>query len=192
MAIELTDQQKKSEEIRKRIVKTAYALFHTYGYDKVSMREIAASCNVTTGALYHHFKSKHDILKASFLRSLDGDVLQEKYKTTETPLQDLEDFLCVRMPSIAMEDGQEITKVRYYSIVRFDHSSILEKCVYTLVSRGQALGFITNQFSLSEISEFLCSLYRGCAYQYSVSDSPVNLKELMSERYRVAIRAVIK
>ncbi len=50
-------------ESRKRdLAIKAAALFVRQGYIKTSMRDIAKSCGLTTGALYHYFQSKDDIL----------------------------------------------------------------------------------------------------------------------------------
>lgn len=40
----------------------ALALFARYGYEAVSMRQIASAVGVMPGALYHHFATKQDLL----------------------------------------------------------------------------------------------------------------------------------
>lgn len=47
---------------RKRILEAAYRLFRRQGYSRVSMDEIAASAELTKRTLYHHFRSKDDLL----------------------------------------------------------------------------------------------------------------------------------
>lgn len=49
-----------------KIVKTAYKLFSTKGYNKTSTEEIVDKLGVTRGALYHHFHGKRDIFLAVF------------------------------------------------------------------------------------------------------------------------------
>lgn len=196
MAIRQTDQQKRSEDVRKRILQESYTLFHTYGYEKVSMRDIASSCGVTTGTLYHHFKSKTDILKASFRRVIDPERLMQEYCQTQAPLEDLEEFICHKMSESILKDGAEITKVRMFSIIRFDDeamkSSILENCVRTLVKRAQELGEFTEQLTEDDICDFLCAVYRSATYQYSVSEKPVDLPALLQRRYSIAVQALLK
>ena len=53
---------------RKRILDIALELFTTQGYDKTSMREIAARMGFSKPAIYYHFASKEDILMALHLR----------------------------------------------------------------------------------------------------------------------------
>jgi AcrR family transcriptional regulator len=49
---------------RARILDRAYAAFRRRGYSRVSMDEIAAAAGVTKRALYHHVRSKDDLLAA--------------------------------------------------------------------------------------------------------------------------------
>jgi AcrR family transcriptional regulator len=47
---------------RKRILEVAYKLFRRQGYNRVSMDEIAAAAALTKRTLYHHFRSKDQLL----------------------------------------------------------------------------------------------------------------------------------
>lgn len=51
-------------DTRERIQRTALDLFVARGYEKTSLREIAEQLGVTKAALYYHFKTKEDILRA--------------------------------------------------------------------------------------------------------------------------------
>ena len=46
------------------ILATAHALFTTKGYEKTSMQDIVEALGMSKGAVFHHFKSKEDILDA--------------------------------------------------------------------------------------------------------------------------------
>ena len=49
---------------RERILDAALTLFAEKGYDATSMREIAEQLGITKAALYYHFDSKADIVRA--------------------------------------------------------------------------------------------------------------------------------
>lgn len=53
---------------RERILDVALELFNEQGYDKTSLREIAARLGFTKAAVYYHFARKEDILLALHLR----------------------------------------------------------------------------------------------------------------------------
>ena len=48
------------------IINTAFLLFSQNGYEATSMNEIAQTANLSKGALYHHFKSKKELLYKVF------------------------------------------------------------------------------------------------------------------------------
>ncbi|MCH7890745.1 MAG: helix-turn-helix transcriptional regulator [Gemmatimonadetes bacterium] len=52
------------EGTRALLVENAFREIHAHGYAGASLDRILASSGVTKGALYHHFKSKADLLHA--------------------------------------------------------------------------------------------------------------------------------
>ena len=60
-------RNKYPEKTVERILQTSYYLFTTRGYDNVSIQNIVDELgDITKGAIYHHFKSKDEILSAIF------------------------------------------------------------------------------------------------------------------------------
>src|SRR5947209_19997245 len=47
---------------RQEILRTAARLFQQRGYDATSMNDISAALKLSKGGLYHHFRSKDEIL----------------------------------------------------------------------------------------------------------------------------------
>src|ERR1700680_1772660 len=56
----------KSEATRKQILSAALELFRTQGFEAATMREIARSAGVATGAAYYYFDSKEAIVLAFY------------------------------------------------------------------------------------------------------------------------------
>jgi len=54
--------QRNGAETRERILEVACELFTDLGYDKASLRDIAARLDITKAALYYYFARKDDIL----------------------------------------------------------------------------------------------------------------------------------
>lgn len=59
----------KSEETRARIFESALAVFRERGFERATMREIAAEADVAVGAAYYYFESKDAIVMAFYERS---------------------------------------------------------------------------------------------------------------------------
>src|SRR3984885_10912049 len=59
----------KAEETGTRILDSALALFRQEGFDKATMRDIAAKAGVATGAAYYYYPSKEAIVMDFYERS---------------------------------------------------------------------------------------------------------------------------
>ena len=79
---------------QKLIIKKSMELFVLKGYHNTSLRDIAAECGISTGAIYHHFSSKEEIAvklfndTVLFLNNLFKEALQSK-KDTKYKIKEL-------------------------------------------------------------------------------------------------------
>ena len=69
-----------SKATTEAILSVSARLFLEKGFDRISMKDIAREAKVSTGAIYHHFQSKDDILQA---------VLEKQKETVKLRLGDL-------------------------------------------------------------------------------------------------------
>ena len=75
----LSRVERRKQEARKRIIETCEQLFiYEKNFTSATMREIARRADVSTGALYLHFKSKEDILATIFY-----DFLRENFSSLQ-------------------------------------------------------------------------------------------------------------
>lgn len=58
----MTEKQSKSSQKRESILEEAERLFFSKGFDRTSIRDLAAACGCTQGNIYNHFQNKEDIL----------------------------------------------------------------------------------------------------------------------------------
>jgi AcrR family transcriptional regulator len=63
------EKPKKSEETRSRILEAALLVFRERGFEKATMREIAAGAGVAVGAAYYYFDSKDALVMAFYERA---------------------------------------------------------------------------------------------------------------------------
>jgi AcrR family transcriptional regulator len=59
-------REEHAQSTRNAILEAARRIFASHGYDTASIDEIAAAARVTSGALYHHFRSKRELMRAVF------------------------------------------------------------------------------------------------------------------------------
>jgi len=60
------------DEKRQRIVSAALAVFFKYGYQRVSMNEIAEAAGISRPGLYLYFSSKEEVFRAAILQFADS------------------------------------------------------------------------------------------------------------------------
>ena len=65
----MAEKIKKSEETRSRILEAALSVFRERGFERSTMREIAAEAQVAVGAAYYYFESKEAIVMAFYERA---------------------------------------------------------------------------------------------------------------------------
>lgn len=66
-----------ARETRNRILDKAIAIMAEQGYEHLSLEQLAADCDVTRGAVYHHFQSKEGLFRAAIEKLLRemGDII---------------------------------------------------------------------------------------------------------------------
>jgi AcrR family transcriptional regulator len=64
----------KARATRAGLVRSAYDLFIEQGYGAVSVRDLARRTQVTSGAIYGHFRNKADLLVAAIADHIDSDL----------------------------------------------------------------------------------------------------------------------
>lgn len=73
---------------RAEIVRAALASFAVHGYERASLRDIAARAEVTHGALLRHFASKDELLLAALAqRDADDEELARQILSTQEPAE---------------------------------------------------------------------------------------------------------
>ena len=124
-----------------RIATAAKELFGEYGFEPVSVKDIAERAGVTTGALYYHFKNKDDLIMAVYGENATlFRELSEKFARSEDPLGDIVEFLGETMVKRIEDDGFEFTRYRVLRFYDYNHSTEFDDCFDVLVRRGLELG----------------------------------------------------
>jgi len=65
----------KARATRAALVRSAGEMFEREGYGAVSLRDVARHNDVTTGAIYGHFRNKADLLAAAIADRIDTDLV---------------------------------------------------------------------------------------------------------------------
>ena len=86
----------KSEETRSLIVTTAMRLFTENGYDRTTMRAIAAEAGVSVGNAYYYFSSKEQLVQGFY------DEIARQHQAAARPLLESETAFAARLRAVLL------------------------------------------------------------------------------------------
>lgn len=179
---------KKGIESKQRICDAACELSEKYGYDNISIRDICQAAGVTTGAFYHHFKAKTDLMSAicrggagHFIpvirTTLAGKSTEEQLESFAYYYAKLNDYT-----------GLEQLRVMYRPENHwFQAKREMEQLLESIVSDGQKVGDLITTLPADEIAAFLYSVLRSCCLHWCMFDCSYDLSQKTLQYMRYAM-----
>lgn len=95
----------KTDARKKELIKIAYDLFITKGYENTSVDEIIARAGIAKGTYYYHFESKEQLLEEVVNRMIDASVERAK-QILQSNLK-LEEKLVCTILALRVAPGEE-------------------------------------------------------------------------------------
>lgn len=93
---------------RGRLLKEAARLFREKGYERTTVRDLAAAVGIQSGSLFHHFRTKEEILKAVMVETirLNTALMQSAMEAADTPRDKLRALVRAELESINGQTGE--------------------------------------------------------------------------------------
>ena len=163
-------RQRRKEQARRTeeaILQAALELSRADSFDRVSVRDICQRAGITTGAFYHHFRSKEDLLSRGF-SPLDRRMEEALAGHGEdTPQERLWRILSTYAHFI--EDQGWALVARYYQrrLDSPDDAASMDPTRYTLramvdcLRRAEAEGLLLPGWSVEWTADFFFRHFRG-------------------------------
>ncbi|HCQ6217961.1 TPA: TetR/AcrR family transcriptional regulator [Clostridioides difficile] len=122
------NREEKSKNSKEKIIQSAFSLFSSKGYDSTSTQDIINLSGLSRGAMYHHFKTKEDILRS---------VTKELYSQMNNFLEHLvaDDTLTANEKIIELV----VHSANDYTRRKMVHCSWLEKIPFALIEEVRNL-----------------------------------------------------
>ncbi|EQE85273.1 UNVERIFIED_CONTAM: TetR/AcrR family transcriptional regulator [Clostridioides difficile] len=122
------NREEKSKNSKEKIIQSAFSLFSSKGYDSTSTQDIINLSGLSRGAMYHHFKTKEDILKS---------VTKELYSQMNNFLENL-------VADNTLTANEKIIKLIVHSANDYTHRKMvhcswLEKIPFALIEEVRNL-----------------------------------------------------
>jgi AcrR family transcriptional regulator len=178
-----TVRQRKAQAAKAHIFDTAVRIIKRDGYDKTRITDICRSAGVSTGAFYHYFASKQDILSELYLRA---DVFFEDYmrhrEAGKSAVEQVKEYMALYIHFVTLEglsNGMDMCKNLYTPgnklFTKADRSmlTLLEQ----IIGEGQAKGELSKKFSPKEWVNFLFLVLRGIVFDWVLRSGVYNIEE---------------
>jgi TetR/AcrR family transcriptional regulator, transcriptional repressor of aconitase len=162
---------------RQQIIEAAYRCFARKGFHPTTMREIYAESGLSSGAVYHYFKSKEEIIEASFIFDYQrGREAFEQAAEASDPaaaLDRLLEFFYTGLESAAVLGadrvniqgwGEALVNPKLLAPLRESLESF-RGSLERLVQKGQVAGIFNPQINPSAAGEVILSSYLGLYLQ---------------------------
>lgn len=182
---------------RQEIIDAAYRCFARKGFHPTTMRDIFAEAGLSPGAVYRYFKSKDEIIEASFAFDLERSVpVFARFAAEPDPraaLEHLLDFFFTGVESAAAL-GADRVNVLGWGEAMFDtrlaaplraFTKAFQDLVEDLIRRGQAAGSINPQVDPKPAAQLLLSCFVGLFVQKALTP------DLEIRRYQGEVHGLI-
>ena len=177
-------QKVRSERTQKALYDAACTLMHDYGYDYLTVQNICKLAGVTTGAFYHHFHSKDDILCLFLNKGYEAFIENRNVCLPEDPLARLTE-LCVLYAAHNESTGVEFVS-NYYSTKNKSLNTIglspedmyvssNYRARYDSLMAAREAGQIPVDTDCVLRNEDICSLTKGIIFDWCLSNGGFDL-----------------
>jgi AcrR family transcriptional regulator len=180
---ELTSRQLRARESKARIYDIAIALIKKNGFDNTGISDICREAGVSTGAFYHYFKSKHEILNELYIRA---DHYFENYiasrKKKKNFVEEAKAYMAVYIRFVTLKDfdnGLDMCQTLYTPKNQFFSKGgrPMQTLLEDLIQQGQEKKEISLRFTPQEWVNFLFSVLRGIVFDWALRFGSYDIEE---------------
>ncbi|MGL5755890.1 MAG: TetR/AcrR family transcriptional regulator [Paraclostridium sp.] len=180
----LTDRQKQAIKTKLKITQVATELFKLKGFDSVKIQDICQAANISTGAFYHHFKSKAEIINTAY-EQVDILVMDRFYARDFCSNIDKLLFLLIEGAAMMEELGWVFVSEIYknllsiegkYSIKPDRHIALEVKSIVEDLLKNDELD---NSISSLDLTMIIMRISRGTIFDWCLHQGNYNLKSRM-------------
>lgn len=157
------------------IQNAALALMREKDFEAVSVREICKTAGITTGAFYHHFQSKDDLLRRGFA-PLDRHLEMElEGHLSDPPLERLDRI--VDSYAAFMEGQIGKLSARYYQYRlstraqdALENNRYAYCAILSCLNDARTLGLLSEDYVPEEVADFCMRHFRGIVIDWILHD----------------------
>ena len=195
----MTTRTEQAQSTKRKLLYTAYQMIKEEGYPALTIRNLCQKSGVSTGAFYHHYTSKEDLITQGFM-SFDEELEKELQATKEEDPVKMILHIILSLTKYVFDNGSGFAKELYISQLSIENNYITKKtriyykAVLHYVTLAQKLEIINQEAEAEMITDLLLRIGRGtiidwCLHDYgydlmaqSETDLSLMLNQFLSKR----------
>ena len=168
--MEMTNRQKQAMTTKRKLLYTAYELIREEGYPALTIRRLCEKSGVSTGAFYHHYSSKEDLIAQGFASYDEGlsEFLNSYHE--KDPVKAIR-HIVLSLNQYIFDNGAQFAKELGFVRQAVDEGLITPPAQAT----GSGCGSIS--MDSEEITDFLLRIGRGTILDWCLHDYTYDLME---------------
>jgi len=189
---------RRKEQKKESIRQAAIALFKTYGFNKVSINDIAHQAGVSQVTIYNHFGSKdelvHDIVKTVFLSYLEK--YREIIKGDKTFPEKMEIIVFEKTELASQYHGEWMQTVArsYPQIQQFIENIWMQEINQLMIdffAEGKKQGYVNPELSQEALMLYLEILRKGVFASSGLITRTGNSEKLMRDLISLSLYGLV-
>jgi AcrR family transcriptional regulator len=180
---------------REEILEAAKACFARDGFHATSMRDIYRECGLSPGAVYNHFASKEDIVRALGEERLrEARAQREALELIEDPVEALRLLAAGTREQLVREEdllldlqlaGEALRSESIAEVSRQTFHATLETVV-GLLGRAQRSGHLDSRVDADALARVLIGVFQGVVVQTAIGAPPEHERHIQALRTLLA------
>lgn len=178
----MNKRTEQAKNTRRKLLYTAYQLIREEGYPALTIRKLCERSGVSTGAFYHHYSSKEDLITQGFM-TFDEKLGEDlKHPISDNPLEMIK-YIILSLTDYVYENGEGFAKELYISQLSIEHNFITKKdrlyyrSVFEYVKKAQEEQLLKNSIDPLYITNVLIRIGRGTILDWCLNDYNFDLTE---------------
>jgi AcrR family transcriptional regulator len=180
---------------REEILEAAKACFAREGFHAASMRDIYRECGLSPGAVYNHFASKEEIVRALGQERLrEAQAQREALELVEDPVEALRLLAAGTREQLVREEdllldlqlaGEALRNESIAEVSRQTFDATLETVV-GLIARAQSTGHLDSRVDADGLARVLIAIFQGVVVQTAIGAPPDRERHIRALRTLLA------
>ncbi len=179
----MTTRTKQAIASKNKIYKCGEKLIQKYGFDSVTVEQIAKKAGVSVGTYYYYYESKMDLLREAFNKADKYFLEQVEDKLTETGCKKrIVEFFDI-YADYTLKDGIDVIKKFYTSENKMFivDGRGMQNVLTNIIKVGQKNNEISNDPAPETLTKMLFVVARGIIFDWCLYDGKTDLKGQMRE-----------